>query len=112
MNGQENTRSAELSLQLHRAALPYLWKDWDRASKIIRANLEKQRRLVHSPMALAWISEWEKAVDSGPDAIEVIVAQRGERGDDLRQMTPLAGVLPNSERWRVIGEVRHAAQGS
>ncbi len=112
MNEEPVNRSVELSIQLHRAVLPFLRQNWASSQQIIRENLVKQRNLVHSPVALGWIEEWEQATNAGPDAIEAIALQRGERGDDLRQMTPLSGILPNLERWRVVREVQRATQGS
>lgn len=87
-------RTSVLSIALHEAAIPYVRSDWGRASRIIGENLAKLRTRARGPLAHEWIDEWESAWAAGPEGIVAVARMRGERGNDLRQMTPLAGVLP------------------
>ncbi|MBL3685680.1 hypothetical protein D3248_01745 [Leucobacter zeae] len=110
MDGHKLTRTAALSLELHRATLPYLSTDWPAVQRIVRANLDLMLRRPRAEIARGWIREWEEALERGPEALAAVAMTPGERGDDLRQMTPLAGVLPQDVRLDVIQRVRgHAA---
>lgn len=110
MTGTVMTREAELSYELHRAALPFLYADWAGAERIIRSNLAKLARRPRAALAQSWVLEWSSAVDQGPAAVAEVALSEGERGADLRQVSPLAGVLPASARLEVLQRVRgHAA---
>lgn len=109
MNGQTMTREAELSWHLHRAALPYLRADWPAAQRTMRANLTRFKQTRRAPLAESWVDEWWQAVEEGPDAVESVAMMPGERGNDLRQMSPLAGLLPQDVRMQVIRELRSVA---
>jgi hypothetical protein len=106
MNTQVWTREAELSFQLHRAALPYLHEDWPTVQRTIRDNLNLLKRRPRAVQAQGWIREWEDALAEGPEALERVAMTPGEHGVDLRQVTPLAGVIPFDVRLRVIQQVR------
>lgn len=109
MTGMTRTREAELSFQLHRAVLPFLEHDWPTNRRIILKNLAFLNSRPRSELARSWVSSWEHAVARGPQAVAEVALTEGERGDDLRQVTPLAGVLPEEERLRVIRRVRGLA---
>lgn len=106
MNTQVRSREAELSYQLHLATLPYLYEDWSTVQRTIRANLDLLKRRPRAVQAQGWIHEWEAALEEGPEALERVAMTPGERGTDLRQVTPLAGVLPFQVRLQVIQQVR------
>ncbi|WP_336653003.1 MULTISPECIES: hypothetical protein [unclassified Leucobacter] len=110
MTGTTLTREAELSLQLHSAALPFLRQDWPTARRLMRSNLALLKRRRRAPLAEGWVREWETAVEAGPEAVAAVALTEGERGIDLRQVSPLAGVLPQHVRLQVLKQVRgHAA---
>lgn len=98
-------RAADVSLQLHRAAVQHLLKDWAAAEPVIRANLERLRSRRRAPLAETWVAEWVAAVEAGPEAVARVALTPGGRGEDLRQVSPLAGVLPEEERLQVLREV-------
>lgn len=105
------TREAELSWQFHRAVVPYLQENWPNTQRIIRANLALLKRRPRAQLARGWVREWEIAAELGPDAVAAVAMTEGERGEDLRQVSPLAGVLPQEVRLRVLQQVRgHAAR--
>jgi hypothetical protein len=87
-------RTVILSRALHAAVEPYILADWERARTIMLRNIEKQLPRARNPLVRGWISEWEYAIRQGPEVVIALSRIEGEHGDDLRQMTPLAGVLP------------------
>lgn len=103
------TREAELSWHLHRAAVPYVLNNWAEAERIIRANLGFLKNRPRAQLAQEWVREWEAAADRGPEAVAEVAMMDGERGDDLRQVSPLAGVLPQDIRMQVLRHVREHA---
>lgn len=99
-------REVELSYELHRAVLPYLRRDWPAAEEKIRTNINRFNRRPRAKLAQGWVREWECAVDQGPEAVAAVALTAGERGNDLRQVSPLVGVLPQSVRAQVLQQVR------
>ncbi len=99
-------REVELSYELHRAVLPYLRSDWPSAEKKIRSNIARLNRRPRAKLAQGWVREWECAVDNGPDAVAAVALTSGDRGNDLRQVSPLVGVLPQEVRAQVLKRVR------
>ncbi|MHA3684237.1 hypothetical protein ACXR2W_08275 [Leucobacter sp. HY1908] len=106
MTGTTMTREAELSWQLHLAVLPFLKGDWPTTERLIRSNLALLKRRPRARLAQSWVQEWESAIDVGPDAVAAVAMTAGERGEDLRQVSPLAGVLPQEVRLRALQQVR------
>lgn len=53
-----------------------------------------------------YLDEWEAAVATGPDEVERLATMPGSYGDTLRQVSPLAGVLPQEELQRIIKETK------
>ena len=109
MVSETMTREAELSWQLHRAVLPYLWQDWPASQRVIRKNIALLKRRPRALLAEGWVREWEQAAELGPDAVATVAMTEGERGDDLRQVSPPAGVLPQEVRLQVLHQVRGRA---
>lgn len=105
-------RSVELSLALHRAVMPFMYADWPATRTILLRNLSRMKEWRLSTTARSWVSEWETAVERGPDAVEKVAFTPGERGADLRQMSPFAGVLPEGERLKVLEQFTYAPHRS
>lgn len=103
--GEYVDRGIILSRALHAAAEPYIRTEWSRARRIIASNLARQRTHAHGPLAQKWTHEWERAAAQGPEAVIALSRLRGEHGNDLRQMTPLAGVLPYAIQRRIALEL-------
>lgn len=102
-------RTSVLSTALHEAAVPYILSEWERSERIIEDNLAKLRARTRGPLALRWLEEWEAAWRSGPEDLAALALLEGEHGDDLRQMTPLAGVLPFDVRAEVTANLRRVS---
>lgn len=94
-------RTVVLSRALHGAVEPFILQDWERAREVMIKNIAMQRARAQSAYVNSWIDRWESAIDAGPEAVVALSRTTGERGDDLRQMTPLAGVLPFEIQRRI-----------
>mgnify|MGYP003440847658 FL=1 len=88
--------------ELHRAAAPFLHSNWVNSEALIRKNLELKRSRPSAVANGAYLDEWESAVDAGPDEVERLAMMPGRHGEALRLVTPLAGVLPEEERLRIV----------
>ena len=92
----------ERSLWLHRALVGPLLRDPDKVLAHARANIIRWRG-AHRPdgMTKAWLSEWERLLDSGVDAVAEVLVSRAPHAVDLRANSPFAGVLDENERLAV-----------
>lgn len=97
-------RTIILSRALHTAVEPFIREDWPKALRVITNNIAKQRARTRGPLVRGWIDEWEQAAQRGPEAVIELSRTPGERGNDLRQMTPLAGVLPFELQQKIARE--------
>ncbi len=98
-------RNVALSRALHRAVEPCILQDWERAREVMVKNIAMQRVRARSAYVIGWTDTWESALNAGPEAVVALSRTPGERGDDLRQMTPLAGVLPFEIQQRIAREL-------
>lgn len=73
----------------------------------IRARVEGwlRDRSVAQPYAQAWA----EILAREPEAIVEAIVDPSERGRDLRQCTPFAGILDPRTRWRILRELEGAA---
>ncbi|WP_229382357.1 hypothetical protein [Microbacterium schleiferi] len=53
-------------------------------------------------MAQQWLDEWERMLAAPTGELIEFMLATGERADDLRQMTPFAGVLSEDERREIV----------
>jgi transcriptional regulator with XRE-family HTH domain len=71
--------------------------DWPAAETVARRNLDRMRS--DAPAATQrWVDRWVALVDAGAEAVHRQLLDEGEEADDLRQMTPFAGLLGEAER--------------
>lgn len=75
-----------------------------------RANLQRMASHTRDVHAQGWVTEWNTLVDGG-DITRLVesMLQPDERGVDLRQMTPFAGVLSQEERLVAVHKAARAA---
>lgn len=59
----------------------------------MRRNIARLKARPRARLARIWVLEREDALNLGHDAVSEVAMTEGERGDDLRQILPLAGVL-------------------
>jgi excisionase family DNA binding protein len=99
------TQDQQRSLWLAFAVAGRIVADPDAALDLARHNIDTMRPQVRGS-AGRWLDEWEKLL-SGP--IEVMLAayiSRDLRGRELRQNSPFAGLLDDTERTEVLHQWR------
>ena len=92
------------SWQLNAAALVAAADAWERWGPKIRANLATMRRAC--PSAGAALDRLEALVGDGPAALAAAMLAATAEGQVLRSCSPLAGILPEAERQRVLRATR------
>ncbi|HEX9089716.1 MAG TPA: hypothetical protein VF867_19650 [Arthrobacter sp.] len=96
-------REERVSYELHRAVAEKVSEDPQAVFSKARTNLGSMAARVRGPHAQGWVSEWKALVDAGDaDRLVEVMLDPAERGIDLRQMTPFAGVLTQAERLVAI----------
>ncbi len=104
-------RSEELvQCELHRRIIPKVIADPDHVRKVARRNLEQMRSRRQSPLSAGWIAEWEHLIAGPVGPLIATLVRTDERGIDLRQMSPFAGVLDDAERCEAIATGRALAE--
>lgn len=98
------TRVEEKSLALHRAIAARLLADPSSVLAHARRNLTRLRA-ADTGHGRQMIDAWDRLLDSPVDEIVTAMLARTQRGIDLRQMTPFAGVLSDDERREVLRSV-------
>ena len=68
-----------------------------------RAVLARWRETV-SASTQPYMLEWERILESSTDEILAVAVENSQRGDALRQCSPLACVLTSRERWDFLRE--------
>lgn len=96
------SRERARSLWLHCAVAGHLVQAPEVVLKRGRTNID--RFLAASPAGPVrhWLGEWLALIDDGPAAVAAALTDASERGVELRQNTPFAGVLTPDERRRVL----------
>ena len=98
------TRVEEKSLAVHRQIAARLLLDPTNVVKKARCNLDKLQTADHGH-ARRRLDEWDRILDRRADEIVTAMLARTQTGIDLRQMTPFAGVLTDTERRRALRSV-------
>jgi hypothetical protein len=62
------------------------------------AELAAMRGRVHGPRAQRWLDEWAEILDLSAERMVTAFLVGGEAGDDLRQVSPLLGIVTEEER--------------
>jgi len=103
----ELTRDQERSLWLHRVVAGRLALDPDAVLARAGKNLQ-HLRLVHPRGVTAqWLTEWQKVLDSGEDAVFSALTSPSRHAAELRQNSPFAGVLSQQERTAALEAFRN-----
>lgn len=101
------TREEEKSLWLHRALLGPLMQDPQHVIATARKNIvdwmPHQRA---DSMATRYLGQWERVIDGGVDSIATVFTGQSEEHRELRQNSPFAGALSDTERRRVLASFR------
>lgn len=100
------TRDQERSLWLHRAVAGRLAIDTERVMTIARENVALLTRIHPTGMTAHWLRRWQEVLDRGPDSVFEALTSSAGWAVELRQNTPFAGVLTDSDRTAVLASFR------
>jgi excisionase family DNA binding protein len=96
------TREQIRSLWLHQAVARKIVIDPERTLQRARSNLRRLQAAHPRGVAASWLGEWERLLDGPVDEPLEALTLRSERGCELRQNSPFAGVLSQRERARIL----------
>jgi excisionase family DNA binding protein len=96
------TRDQFKALWLHRAVAGKLVADPDAVLSKARENLDRLRRVHPEGMAARWLACWQAILDQGAEAVLETLSSPAPDAVELRQSSPFAGVLPETERRAVL----------
>lgn len=96
------------SLWLHRAVAGKLALDPPRALGRARRNLARLRDVHPRGRVHAQFDAWEALLDGPLDLLLDVLVSRSPRAVELRQNSPFAGVLTNTERTKALRAFRQA----
>jgi hypothetical protein len=104
-------RSDRRKLEYHRVVVDHLNRDEARVRRIGLENVAKIRSLYLAPnRANEWIDEWEELLCGPREALATACLEPGEHGNDMRQMTPFAGVITQDERMIAVARARECSE--
>jgi transcriptional regulator with XRE-family HTH domain len=104
--GARQRRRRELrSLAIAAAVAAAVERDVEGARRLARSNLARAASLTSSQASSRWSDEWSAALDGGSDAIRSILLDPSAHGHDMRQMTPLSGLISDAERRAALAAV-------
>jgi excisionase family DNA binding protein len=96
------TRDQFKALWLHCAVAGRLVTDPAGVLSKARANLDRLRQVHRDGMAAMWLDQWQARLDDGVEAVLDALTSRAPHAMELRQNSPFAGVLPETERHAVL----------
>jgi len=100
--GRRPRREELRSLWLNRAVAGKVAQDPDRVLALARRNLERFRAIHAGGTVVRWLDEWRRIIAEGPEAVMRTLTSETAHAADLRQNSPFAGVLSESERRHVL----------
>lgn len=95
------TREDRRSLAYHRLIAIKLLNDPATVTAKGRTNLARMREADESRRSARYLDEWDRLLDGEEHVLVSVLIDPSERGRDLRQTSPFAGVLTPAERSRV-----------
>lgn len=102
--GPRWTRVEEKSLAIHRHIAARLLEQPGPTIARARANLDRLQSTDRGNAARL-LDDWDTLLDRPTDEIVTAMLARTQHGIDLRQMTPFAGVLTDTERRKALRSV-------
>jgi len=110
-----NRREDLIKLELHRTVVQHFQRDPERVLEIARENNKKIRNYYETATwgnaGIMWVDEWDKALSGDAKKFIYTCLREDELGNDLRQVSPFAGVLSDDERWAAIHRARDIRLG-
>lgn len=98
-------RQRQLRLAIAAATAVRVRERWDDARRLAIEQLDSLVENGHGRSNERWVETWRRTLKDGPEAVALTLLRRGERGDDLRQVAPFAGLLSDDERRLVLAAV-------
>lgn len=108
----ELTRDQRRSLWLHRAIAGRIAEDPDRHLRTARRNLGVMMAAHPRGRAAVQLREWQKLLAGPVEAVLNVLCSPSPESADLRQNTPFAGVLTDSERKAILAAFRSVTRES
>lgn len=105
-------REERVSYELHRAVAEKVLEDPLPVLAQAQDNLRKMAAKNRDTYSAGWIREWEELVRGDIAKLVDGMLRPDERGIDLRQMTPFAGVLTQDERLVAIHKAQKATRAA
>jgi len=101
------TREEEKSLWLHRAVLGPLMIDPGAVLGLARQNVQAWLpRHRADGMAVRYLELWQNVLDGGVDDVVEVLTGTDEMSRELRQNSPFAGVLSDTDRRQILRSFR------
>jgi excisionase family DNA binding protein len=98
---QRLTRDQRRSLWLAYATAGRIVEDPERARSLALRNLERMRATSRG-QARRWIDEWDRLLQGSIDRLLRALVSPSPQSRELRQNSPFAGLLDESERSRIL----------
>lgn len=95
-------QSIERSIALHAAVAERIRRD---PEIVLRARARVREWLRDGSVARVYAEAWAALLERPLDELLRALTSRGEHFDDLRQVSPFAGVLDAKERWRILKRI-------
>lgn len=99
---QRLTRDQLKSLWLHQAVAGSLVSDPDSVLGKAAENLDRLLVLHQGTMTEVWLMRWREKLRQGPGAVLKVLTSEDPEAVELRQNSPFAGVLSQSQRRQVL----------
>jgi hypothetical protein len=92
-----NRPDARFHYELHREIARHVL-DGEVSLARAEAELDRMRNKLHGPRADRWLDEWAAILRLPPGRMVEAFLVGGEAGEDLRQVSPLLGIVTEDER--------------
>ena len=96
------TREEMRSLWLNRAVAARVAQDPAGVLSRARSNLSRFERIHEGSTVTTWLERWRRVLDAGPESVMEVLTSTAPEAVELRQNSPLIGVLPEHERQAVL----------
>ncbi len=103
-----NRREERVTLELHRTLANKLASDPQAVLEVVPNNLARLRMRLTSAIGQQWVDRWTELVDSPIEVLTEGMLADTPEGRELRQNSPFAGALTQSERLAAIARANQA----
>ncbi|QOD05903.1 helix-turn-helix domain-containing protein [Pseudarthrobacter sp. BIM B-2242] len=91
-------REERFPYELHVLLAAKFHEQPERLRSIAKSNIQKMRETPRAAIAEGWLNRWEEILELSVDEIEQEMLKDTDEGRDMRQISPFAGALDNTER--------------